>query len=230
MKDVVNIICLYWVGEFRGRDFTPDDVVRLRQSVERYIDRPFKFYALTNDVNAVIPAEKIILKHDWPGWWAKMELHRPDLPKGRTLYLDLDSHIINSLGPILDYPGDLVMFDTKANKYKRETSKRSTDGKIFIHKYQAATMLFDPGSMVGMYDKFKMNAEKYMKLYRSDQDVMGEWIPDQPTFPKEWMIKLGSFKRQVKKLSEDIIIVTGQPKGESFRNPKFAPWLAELAR
>ena len=63
MKDNVNILCLYWVGDFRGRDFTENDVVRLRKSIERHIDRPFTFYCLTNDVNAVIPAEKIPLKY-----------------------------------------------------------------------------------------------------------------------------------------------------------------------
>ena len=35
----------------------------------------------------------IPLAHDWPGWWAKMELFRPDIP-GDLFYLDLDTTVI----------------------------------------------------------------------------------------------------------------------------------------
>ena len=72
-------------------------------------------------MEANLPGIKIELKHadDWPGWWAKMELYRPRiLPRLRTLYMDLDSHVIRSLQPILDYEGDLVMFNTKDKKHK----------------------------------------------------------------------------------------------------------------
>lgn len=34
----------------------------------------------------------IPLKHDWPGWWAKMEIMRPDI-EGDWLYLDMDTLI-----------------------------------------------------------------------------------------------------------------------------------------
>ena len=107
MKAKVNIVCLYWVGDFRGRDFQPQDVSRLFASVVKHIDRPFEFFVLTNDMEAELPGIKIKLKHpdDWEGWWAKMELYRPGiLPKRRTLYMDLDSHVIRDLGPILDTP------------------------------------------------------------------------------------------------------------------------------
>lgn len=224
-KDSVNILCLYWVGDFRGRDFTGNDVVRLRESVDRHIDRPYTFYCLTNDVNAVIPAEKIPLIHDWPGWWSKIEIHRPDLPKGRTLYLDLDSHVIRNLGPILDYEGDLVMFRTRVPLRKQRLLAPE-----LVHRYQAATMLFTPGSkaMEYVYYRFLRRPKAYMANYRSDQDVMGKWIPNQPVFPDKWMVKLASLRKQ--SLSEDVIIVTGRPGEDSFREPKFAPWLNEMAR
>jgi len=221
----MNIICLYWVGEFRGRDYTINDVLRLRQSVDKHITRPYTFYCLTNDLNSEIPAVIIPLKHNWPGWWSKMELHRPDLPAGRTLYLDLDSHVVNNLDPILDFPGDLVMFKTKESEKKQ----RKNIDPTLIYKYQAATMLFDPGAMKQVYDKFRKNSELCMKKFRSDQDIMAAWIPNQPTFPDNWMQKLGSYKKG-KVLEKDTIIITGQPKGKSFRHPEFAPWLEKVAR
>lgn len=36
------------------------------------------------------------MKHDYPGWWSKLELCRPDIP-GDVFYMDLDTTV---LGPI----------------------------------------------------------------------------------------------------------------------------------
>lgn len=222
MKGPINIACILWFGDFRGRDFSTDDVERLYQSVSKHIDRPFRFYTLTNDMECTVPGEKIELKHDWPGWWTKMELHRPDLPCGRTLYLDLDSHVVRDLGPLIDHYGNLVMFKA------RSTGGNTWEGKKQIHRYQAATMLFTPGSTSWFYMMFKKNPQGYMDSYRSEQDLMGECLPNQPTFPDVWLMKISELKK--KQLGEHTIIVTGQPKGASFRDPDFAPWLNEIAR
>lgn len=238
MKEKVNIICLLWMGDFRGRDYTAKDVVRLYESVNKHIDRPFDFYCLTNDANADVPGEKIMLKNDWPGWWAKVELFRTDLPKGRTLYMDLDSHAVRSLQPILDFKGNWVAFNTRVPKWKEkrdfgvisryQTATMLFDSPCIIPKYQAATMLYDPGALGWIYDDFKKDSEILMQNYRSEQDMYGHWIPDQPTFPDGWMIKLESLRKM--ELPKDVIIVTGNSAKTSFRNPDCAPWLNEMAR
>lgn len=229
MKDKVNIICLYWVGDYRNRDFTEKDIENLRATVDKHIDRPYEFYCLTNKPDADLPAIKIPFKNDWPGWWAKVELFRPDLPCGRTLYLDTDTYIVNSLQPILDYEGDLVMFPTRRHK--------STWGKLckggWVYRYQAATMLFTPGQLAWLYYKFKDGAEELMKMYRGEQDMYGMWIPNQPTFPKEWMVKMDTIMRrkieyQESQLPKETIIVTGQPNPLPWRNPP--EWLIKRAR
>lgn len=46
----------------------------------------------------------IPLQHGWPGWWAKMELFRPDIP-GDLLYLDLDTVVRGDLQPLIDAAG-----------------------------------------------------------------------------------------------------------------------------
>lgn len=228
MKDKVNILCLYWVGEFRKRDFSIADIERLYKSVSKHIDRPFDFYCLTNSVEELPSYVKPIpLIYAWLGWWSKMEIHRPDLPAGRTLYMDLDSHCVRSLGPILDFPGKLVMFNTRIAMSKQ--GKLSKDG--WVLRYQAATMLFTTGTMVMtlVWNKFLTNPDMWMRKYRSDQDVMGDWIPDQPTFPKEWMIKMDTIRAD-KKLRDDVIIVTGQTKDGLFRNTDKIPWFESVAR
>jgi len=226
----VNIICIYWEGDFRGRDFTPMDVDRLFQSVSKHCDRPFDFYVLTNNMDCDVPGTKLKLLYanDWPGWWAKMELHRPDLPPGRTLYMDLDSHAIRSLAPILDYSGDLVMFRTHSKH-----GHRHTDIGQEVSRYQAATMLFTPGKFVWMYDKFVRDWDYYITHYRSDQDIMGEWIPDQPVFPEEWMMKLSVLCKGTRYNTtppDDVIIITGQPKSGLFRRTHTIKWFEQMAR
>ena len=41
------------------------------------------------------------LKYNWPGWWSKMELFRPDI-EGDILFFDLDTIIYNNLQDIYD--------------------------------------------------------------------------------------------------------------------------------
>jgi len=217
MKERVNIVCLYWVPCIRGRDFTVRDIARLRNNVDKYMDRPYTFYCLTNYEGNDLPAERIPLKHQWPGWWAKMELHRSDMPEGRTLYLDQDLYVVDSLQPMLDYEGDLVMFNNRITKKQ--------DGMVL--RYQAGIMLFTPGKFSFLYDMMKENDEYFMKHYRGDQDVMGRFAPDQPTFPDHWMIKSTTALR-LKQKPHELIIVTGQPKEISFREiPNKVKWIQE---
>lgn len=230
MKDKVNIICLYWVGKFRNRDFSINDIERLYQTVSKHIDREFTFYVLTNTTEELPDyANRIDLKYAWPGWWSKVELHRPDLPEGRTLYMDLDSHCIRSLGPILDYPGNLVMFPTGIAEEKWESLKKAN----WVCKYQAATMLFNPGClpMKLVWERFLQHPEILMKEYRSEQDIMGHWIPNQPMFPRNWMCKLQTLEKMYRKGPPDeVIIVTGQDKTGLFRNTQRIPWFEKMAR
>lgn len=46
----------------------------------------------------------IPLQHDWPGWWSKLELFRPDID-GDLMYIDLDTVVLRDLGPLIDATG-----------------------------------------------------------------------------------------------------------------------------
>lgn len=80
-----------------GGIYDPGWVARLRAGVARHLDWPHRFVALS-DIE--VPAERQALIHDWPGWWAKIELFRPGLWSGPVLFLDLDSLAVGPLGDI----------------------------------------------------------------------------------------------------------------------------------
>lgn len=64
-------------------------------------------FACLSDVD--VPCERIPHKHDWPGWWPKMELFRPGVVTGPTLFLDLDTIITGSLEWVKSIPYDFAM-------------------------------------------------------------------------------------------------------------------------
>lgn len=66
-----------------GGDFMPEHVQRLARMVPRLI-------ALSDVPIDGVPV--IPLVHDWPKWWAKIELCRPDI-QGDLFYLDLDTSV-----------------------------------------------------------------------------------------------------------------------------------------
>lgn len=76
-----------------GGDFRPEHVHAMQRQVAKHAPEA-EFWCLSD-----VKIEGVMclpLKHDWPGWWAKIELFRLD---GGFLYTDLDNVI---LGPIDD--------------------------------------------------------------------------------------------------------------------------------
>jgi hypothetical protein len=78
-------------------------VKRLQMHVARHLRIPYRFVCLT-DVKIDEFTETVPLIHGWPGWWAKIELFRPDALSGRVLYLDLDVSVVGDLAPLADFP------------------------------------------------------------------------------------------------------------------------------
>lgn len=88
-----------------GGVYTPDWVYALRRGVARHLDR-FDFVCLS-DTPLAVPW--VALKHDWPGWFAKLELFRPGLFTGPVLYFDLDTLIVGDLTDLASYAGRFAM-------------------------------------------------------------------------------------------------------------------------
>lgn len=76
-----------------GGEYRPEHVARLERQCAEFA--PWNEFRCLSDMD--VPG-RIPLRHDWPGWWAKMEAFRV---VGPCLYLDLDSTIRGALGPLL---------------------------------------------------------------------------------------------------------------------------------
>jgi len=81
-----------------GDKYTDRDVQILASMAKKHIKTPYQFKCLAD--KPVEGIETVISKHNWPGWWMKLELFE-HATEGQHLYLDLDVVIVGSLDSLL---------------------------------------------------------------------------------------------------------------------------------
>jgi hypothetical protein len=96
-----DVICVLKSGGIYNAEW----VRKLRDGVARNLSIPHRFRCLS-DVD--VPCERIPLEHDWKAWWSKIELFRPGVITGPTIYFDLDTVITGSLDGIETLPYDFA--------------------------------------------------------------------------------------------------------------------------
>lgn len=95
-----------------GGDFLPAHVSAFKRQLDLHAPAA-TLYCLT-DIPGEITAEGvncIQLEHNWPGWWSKMELFRPDIDHPDMLYFDLDTMIVGDIEPLLEEDRFLMLRD-----------------------------------------------------------------------------------------------------------------------
>lgn len=139
-----------------GGIYDAEWVARLKRGVERHLTLPHRFVCLTDLVPEVeaIGVEAIPLHHDWPGWWAKLNLFA-EFRDGPTLYFDLDSVVIGSLDAIAAYPHRFTM----AHEFYRphllcSTAMAWSGNWSFLYRMFAS----DPEGLAHHYDKVLPNS------------------------------------------------------------------------
>lgn len=90
-----------------GGVYTPEWVDRLARQARRFLgtDRIVCLSDQWREIEKLDDVQAPILMHNWPGWFSKIELFRPHLFSGPTLYVDLDSLILR---PIADLEATIV--------------------------------------------------------------------------------------------------------------------------
>lgn len=164
--------------------FSPDDVQRLYYMVSRHLAAPFRFVCLSD--RTVPGIECIPLRHQLPGWWAKLELFRTDLPFDRIFYIDLDTVILGDITPLVNYEHNFTML----HDFKR--SERFASG---IMAWQ--------GDYSFLLDNFLADPDYYMNRHAKDpalgdQAFISEHLGYVPqAFQEIWPGALESYKADV---------------------------------
>jgi len=177
----VTVVSLLWVGEFESRHYTEEWVYRLRDQVKANLPIPHDFVCFSN--TTVRGVDVIPLKRDWVGWWAKMEIFRPDNGlSGRCVYFDLDVFATGNLTPIALYDAPIAFMPPSYMILGQEPR----DKPGVVRQYQASCITWEPPVGREFYEKL---THERMHGFRSDQDWMGYLRPHCATMPKEWFAK-----------------------------------------
>lgn len=74
----------------QSAEYTPAHVEWLRAQI-----KDADLFVMGDHAGANMP-----LLYDWPGWWSKLELCRPDIP-GDVFFMDLDTVVLGPLAPFM---------------------------------------------------------------------------------------------------------------------------------
>lgn len=183
---MTTIACLWVRGHLAY--YTADYVARMAGMVARHMDRPYRFVCLTDTPKAVPAGVEPIAIPPLGGvkaWWWKLRIFDPAIGlSGRVLYIDLDSIIVGSLAPFLDFPADLALVpDSGAFQGK--------DGLKVVKRFNGSVIAFDAGAHPDLWTRY---SPALTKEYWSDQDMIGLWKPDAATFPIAWVPRLSTLQ------------------------------------
>jgi hypothetical protein len=201
---VLNVACVLR----SGGDYTAEHVECLRRGIALNLRRPYRFVCLTDD--DTLDCETARLVHQWPGWWAKIELFRPELFANEdVLYFDLDVLIVGSL--------DDVILDTEPFMILRS---------FWPNRRVNSSMMLWRSDLSAIYQDFVDHPEKHMASYRmlGDQDFIRDHSPVIPEMWQDRSDAIQSYKLGVAKhgLGDDtrVVIFHGKPR----------PWATDFGR
>jgi hypothetical protein len=188
-------------------------------------DKPDKLYVRGMDVIGI--PEPALLPRRMPpgysagdriyGWWSKLQVFNEAHGfTDRVLYLDLDSLVVDSLLPILDYPADVALIPHSGDfngRYGLQVVKRfNSSVMVFTQSQQTADLLTE----------WDVNVAERL---HGDQDVLGEQIPDAATLPAEWCPRLSALQNNRPKPPVKVVLAKW-PKNTIAA--EMYPWVREV--
>ena len=199
LPEPVTVACVFVQGEY---PYTAEYVWRLRDMVERWIDRPFRFVCLTDqpwlfaDPIETVPIVRL------PGFapWTKLELFNPERRwTGRVLYLDLDVLIVAPLAPILDSDATFAITADPVGRLGRDSF-----GRQIVRRFNSSVMVWDGGTHTELYTKWK---PEIVARLSGDQDHIAETLPEAKTFPREWFPRISELLEEPPRDPAKIVLV-----------------------
>jgi len=154
-----------------GGSYTQAHVKHIYESCKATIKEPFDFYCLTDSKDSFNDPgiNKILLQHNWPGYWSKMELFKPNQFKqnSNVFYIDLDTLITGDVTDIATYDTDFM-------------GMRDFNTLNFL---SSGILKFKPEKVHYLYHTFYSAPSKWMKCRAGDQEAIFKILRNTP----EWL-------------------------------------------
>lgn len=182
---MTTVVCVWVAGNV---PFPSEYVFKLATMVRRHMDRPYRFVCLTDRPYLLrrqrqIETVQVPRPAGMPGWWSKLHAFSPRMPfKGRVLYLDLDTLVVQPLGPILDYPAPFALVPHAGDFNGR-------NGLAVVKRFNSSVMVWDGGQQSSLFTDWDRTVTKRL---HGDQDWIGEQQPDAATMPLSWFPRLSN--------------------------------------
>lgn len=101
---MINIVCFKW-----GSKFTPEYVNKLHNMINRHVTIPHNFICYTEDPKGIECETRPFIK-ELPTWWYIVGLFNKEHGfKDKTVYLDLDTVILDNIDHILSWDVDFAI-------------------------------------------------------------------------------------------------------------------------
>lgn len=182
-------------------------VTRLRDMVAKHLPVEHRFVCLT-DRPWQLPEGVESIPIAWPtdvfGWWAKLLLFKTGHFDGRVLYLDLDSLIVSSLAPIMEFPSSFALIPDGGSAFQPKTHHQ------VVKCFNSSVMVWEAGINSQLADYV---TPAVMHKYWGDQDVIGAEWPHANTMPLEWFPRLSAIQGGPVP-PEAIVVLAKKPKPE----------------
>ena len=169
-----TVVCVLRSG---GR-YAPLWAERLAAGVRRHVPGTARCVCLTDHPGPIAGCDVVALRHDWPGWWAKMEAFRPGLAEGPVILCDLDTVFVGSADALAD-GDDLV----------------ALEDQTFAGRVSSALLRFDPDALGFVHDRFAADPARWMdrascpdapNRIHGDQVVIDRFLRDEGLRPAFW--------------------------------------------
>lgn len=186
-----------------GGEYTPEHLYQMVDKFHKH--NPGVHVQCLTDMEIDHPAiTPLPLKHNWPGWWSKIELFRPGLFDGPTIYMDIDTATLGSIE--FDYDE----FTMLPAAYR---PRGGINSSIMAWR--------EPPTHI--YEKFARNPDRWMATYRTtqrwgDQGFIRDSLGQKPlTFGEQFRSYKAHCRRRVP-AGTSVVYFHGRPK----------PWQVEL--
>lgn len=215
-----NVVTFALVLKTGGEHYDYKYVNNLVDGIRSNTNVPHRIVCLTDDKRGLSSDidEIVRFKHNWPKWWGKIELFRPDLfQDGQVFFLDLDTFIVGCLDEIVSYRGEFCGLRDFYNLDVMASGFMSWHGP--------------PATRI--YEEFVRNPEHFMRVHEvaGDQAFVRRWKPStqyfQDLFPHQvvsYKVHCGREPDMVVPNNARVLCFHGKPKPHEIKNDLESYW------